>query len=207
MTGKVIANPRRRRFSHSLLLLNKQRSSSGRLLSSRLHHHIRRREAPQLTKVVPSRKSPEPTRMRTRGSHDGPHAARSDGEPARIVLSGVIFVGPDALPEYKRSGTQQGLVIDRRRSGRRQGSGISPAADGNRDGGEAGGDGPSAGGGYDRRLGLTQEPLDGLTVGFMAQLASQLEDTSGTNDGHPDSPSTTIDFAVTVLGGRLLNGE
>lgn len=54
---------------------------------------------------------------------------------------------------------------------------------------------------------MTEEPLDGLTVGFVTQLASELEDSGGANDGHPDPPASTIDLAVTVLGGRLLDGE
>lgn len=54
---------------------------------------------------------------------------------------------------------------------------------------------------------MTEKPLDGLTIGFVTQLARELENTCGANDGHANTASTAVNLAVTVLGGRLLDGE
>lgn len=90
---------------------------------------------------------------------------------------------------------------------RRQGGGIDAASHGNGDVGEASRSGPGTGGSYDGGLGLSEEPLNGLTVRFVTELTSQLKDTCSANDGHTDSPTATVYFAVTVLGGRLLDGK
>ena len=45
--------------------------------------------------------------------------------------------------------------------------------------GAGGGDDTGAGGGDDRELGMVKETLDGLTVGVVAELAGQLEDSGG----------------------------
>lgn len=54
---------------------------------------------------------------------------------------------------------------------------------------------------------MAEEPLDGLAVGFVTELASQLENTGGANDRHAYSPAAAIDLAVAVLGGRLLDDQ
>lgn len=81
------------------------------------------------------------------------------------------------------------------------------ASDGDGDGGEAGRGCSGARGCYDRRLGLAEQPLDGLAVRFVAQFAGQLEYPGRANDRHTDSPPAPVDFAMTVLGGRLLHRE
>lgn len=53
---------------------------------------------------------------------------------------------------------------------------------------------------------MAEEPLDGLAVGFVAELSGQLEDSSGAYDRHADSPPSPVDFAVSVLGRRFLDG-
>lgn len=63
------------------------------------------------------------------------------------------------------------------------------------------------GGGDDGGLGLAEEPLDGLAVGLVAELAGELEDAGGADDGHADAAAAAVDLAVAVLGGRLANGE
>lgn len=87
--------------------------------------------------------------------------------------------------------------------GERRGGGVT---DGDGYGGEARRRGAGTGGSDDRGLGLAEEPLDGLAVGLVTKLASELEDTGGTNDGHADAPPSAVDLAVAVLCGRFLDG-
>lgn len=134
------------------------------------------------------------------------------GDTGALVLDIAILVGPDALSQDEGSGSQQGLVVQRvgegRGSGRRREGGRAAASsNGDGDGGEAGGGGSGSSGGYDRGLGLAEKPLDGLAVGLVTELTSELEDTGGADDGHADAPATAINFAVTVLRGGLLDGE
>ncbi|KAI7998961.1 hypothetical protein LOK49_LG10G01666 [Camellia lanceoleosa] len=62
--------------------------------------------------------------------------------------------------------------------------------------------GASAGGGKERGPGRAEEPLDRLTVGSVAEFASQLEDPGGTERRHPDPPPPAVHLRVTVLQRR-----
>lgn len=73
------------------------------------------------------------------------------------------------------------------------------------DGGEACGGGACTGSGYNGGLGLSEEPLNGLAIGLVAELTSELEHSGGADYGHADAAAATVDFAMTVLGGRLLD--
>lgn len=77
------------------------------------------------------------------------------------------------------------------------------AADGEVEGGVVGGDGAGAGGGDDGRLGLLEEPLDGLAVGLVAQFTGELEDTGGAGGGHADAATAAVDLGVAVFGGAF----
>lgn len=213
MPGKVIPHPRRRSFSHGLLMLlmlllllmmNEERSLlllRSRHRHSRLHHHFRRggggsSKAPYLSKIRPSRKSPQTSR-----------SSRANKRVSnRVILGGGggIIVGAYTLPENERSRSRskQGFVVKRRR---RERGVVGGAAERDRDGGEAGGGGAGAGGGDDGGLSLTEEPLDGLAIGLVAELARELEDAGGADDWHPYTAAAAVDFAVTVLGGRFLD--
>ena len=59
-----------------------------------------------------------------------------------------------------------------------------------------------SGGGDDGRLGVTEEPLDGLAVGAVAELARELEDPRGAHRRHSHAPPSAVDFGVPVAGGR-----
>lgn len=52
-------------------------------------------------------------------------------------------------------------------------------------------------------LGLLEEPLDGLAVGLVAELAGQLEDAGGARGRHADAPPPSVNLGVAVLGGAL----
>lgn len=65
---------------------------------------------------------------------------------------------------------------------------------------EVGRDGAGASGGDHCRLGLLEQPLDGLAVGLVTQLARELEDPSGTEGRHSDTAATAVDLGVSVLG-------
>ncbi|KAJ4838861.1 hypothetical protein Tsubulata_010895 [Turnera subulata] len=215
--------PRRRRLSHGcgrgrcsrrllMVMLDKQR----RLLPpDLLHNHLRRGGGGGKTpEIRPRRQRPEPSRSPSRGAHQRPHRPyRGAHSDPTVVFPPIpaLLLRPDPLPEYKRRGApEQGLVLQSRgipgRRERAQGVGVGPGAHGDGDGGEAGRGGAGPCGGYNRGLGLAEEPLDGLAVGFVAELAGQLEDPGGAYDGHPDSPSPAVHLAVTVLGRRLLHG-
>lgn len=79
----------------------------------------------------------------------------------------------------------------------------SPTTTGQREGSRAGngslGDSPRPGGSDDGWLRMTQEPLDGLPIGSVAQLLSELEYAGGTNGGHPDPAAPAVDLGVAVL--------
>lgn len=66
--------------------------------------------------------------------------------------------------------------------------------------GETGRSNAGSGGGDDGRLGLAEEPFDGLAVGFVAEFSGELEDTCGADDGHADSAAAAVHFAVAVFG-------
>jgi hypothetical protein len=72
-------------------------------------------------------------------------------------------------------------------------------------GAEGGRGGSRARGGDDGRLGLAEEPLDGLAVRLVPELSGELEDAGGADDGHADAAA--VHLAVPVLGGRLADGE
>lgn len=77
-----------------------------------------------------------------------------------------------------------------------------------RDGGERGRRyGPRAGGGDDGRLGLLQQPLDGLAVGLVAELARELEDPRGAERRHPDPAPPAVHLGVAVLVGAPLRPQ
>lgn len=90
-------------------------------------------------------------------------------------------------------------------SGYGGGGGIVVVAEGDGDGGEAGGGGPGAGGGDDGGFSLAEEPLDGLAVGLVAELAGELEDTCGADDWHADATTSAVDLAVSVLSRGFLH--
>jgi len=183
VAGEVIPEPRRGGFSHcGLLLLVMVVMEQGVL--RRDGHEFRRRcgrgsgrEAPDLAEIRARRERPERGRRGRRDERNG------------VVLgNGVGVVGANALAEdERRGGREEWLVIG--------------------DGGERGRCGAGAGGGYDGGLGLAEEPLDGLAVGLVAELARELEDARRAYDRHANTPPPAVDLAVTVLGRRFLNGE
>ena len=88
-------------------------------------------------------------------------------------------------------------------------SGLDAARNGGGGGGDRGGgggdgggwDGAGAGGGDNGGLGLAEEPLDGLSVGAVAELAGELEDAGGAEERHADAAAPAVDLGVAVLGG------
>ncbi|EAZ25173.1 hypothetical protein OsJ_08973 [Oryza sativa Japonica Group] len=150
-------------------------------------HHLRRGgEAPELAEVSPGRERPE-------GLGGGGGVGSGRGR------SGVVVGGTEALAEDEGGGAGEEEVV---------GVGGGVGAEGGRGGGGEGGrGGAGAGGGDDGGLGLAEEPLDGLAVGLVAELAGELEDAGGADDGHADAAAAAVDLAVAVLGGRLANGE
>lgn len=79
------------------------------------------------------------------------------------------------------------------------GLGGAGAAEGDVERSEVGGDGAGAGGGDDGGLGLPEQPLDGLTVGLVAELARQLEHPRRARRRHPDPPPPPLHLGVSVL--------
>ena len=153
------------------------------------YHHLRRgREAPELAEVGPRRQRPEP---RGRGSDGG---------------LGVGAVPADALAEDEgRGGVREaggGGGGQRVRAG-----GGGGAERGRGGGGEGRRRGAGAGGGDDGGLGLAEQPLYGLAVGLVAELPRELEHAGRADDGHADAAPTAVHLAVTVLGGRLADGQ
>ena len=71
---------------------------------------------------------------------------------------------------------------------------------------EVGGDGAGASGGDHSRLGLLEQPLDGLAVGLVTQFARELEDPSGAECRHSDTAASAVDLGVSVLGRSSLRG-
>ena len=188
MPGEVISEPRRGGFSHCGLLLLLVMVlvlvvvEQGVLRRDgdefrRRRGRSRGSEAPDLAEIRARRERPERGRRGRRDQRNG------------VVLgNGVGVVGANALAEDEgRGGREEGLVIG--------------------DGGERGRCGAGAGGGDDGGLGLAEEPLDGLAVGLVAELTRELEDARRAYDRHANAASAAVDFAVTVLGRRLLNGE
>lgn len=86
---------------------------------------------------------------------------------------------------------------------RRGGGGGVPDGDG--DSREASRDGASTSGGYNRRLGLAEEPLNSLAIGFVAELPCELKYSGGADNRHAYAPASAINLAMAVLGGRLLD--
>lgn len=96
------------------------------------------------------------------------------------------------------------------RSGGRRGRERSRAAissNGKRNRGEISRGGTSTSSGNNGRLSLAKEPLDGLAVGFMTKLSSQLKYSGGADDGHTDAAATAVDFTVTVLRRGFFDDE
>ncbi|KAK2974737.1 hypothetical protein RJ640_007164 [Escallonia rubra] len=60
--------------------------------------------------------------------------------------------------------------------------------------------GAGASGGDDGRLGLPEEPLDGLAVGAEAELAGQLEHARSAQGRHPHAPPPAVHLGVAVFG-------
>lgn len=175
---QVVPNPGRRRLAGE--------PPRRRLLRRRRHHNLLTREAPQLAEVGPGRHGPEPGRP-------DPHGG---GAHSGIVLA-VVGVVPEPLPEDE--GGRRGVGPDGE---------VGPGAGGGvGGGGEAGGGGAGAGGGDDGGLGLAEEPLDGLAVGLVPELARQLEDTCGADDRHADAAAAAVDLRVAVFRGRFLDGD
>lgn len=67
------------------------------------------------------------------------------------------------------------------------------------EGGEVGGDGAGAGGCDDGGLRLLEQPLDGLTVGLVAELPGQLEDPGGAEGRHSDAAAAAVHLRVAVF--------
>ena len=79
------------------------------------------------------------------------------------------------------------------------GEGGAGAAEGDVQRREVRRDGAGAGGGDDSGLGLPEQPLDGLTVGLVAELARQLEHPRRASRRHPDPPPPPLHLGVSVL--------
>lgn len=71
-----------------------------------------------------------------------------------------------------------------------------------RSGGGGGGDCAGASGGDDGRLGLSEQPLDGLAVGAVTQFARQLEYAGCAERRHSDAAAAAVHLGVTVSGAR-----
>lgn len=63
-------------------------------------------------------------------------------------------------------------------------------------------DGAGSGGGDDGGFCLAEQPLDGLAVGAVTQLASELEYPGSTEGWHADAAAAPVDLGVTVSGAR-----
>ena len=68
-------------------------------------------------------------------------------------------------------------------------------------------DGVDVGDGDDGRLGLLQQPLHGLAVGFVAKLPREMEDSRGAQRGHPNPAAPAVDLGEAVLVGSSLGRE
>ncbi|WVY93781.1 hypothetical protein V8G54_032869 [Vigna mungo] len=160
MSRKVIPHPSRRRFSDGLLLLTLVMSKERRLLLRHRHgsglddHFWSGGEAPNLSEIGASREGPQSGRGR--GAHEG--GAHGNG-----VVLGSVIVGAYALAEDEGRGSEELRLVVGGGGRRRERRGVGGAY-GEGDGREAGRRGACAGGGDDGRLGLAQEPLDGLAV-------------------------------------------
>jgi len=204
MSREVIPHPSRRRFSDGLLLLTLVMSEERNLLlrhrhGGGVHDHFgsRRGEAPNLSEIGASREGPQSGGGR--GAHEG-------GPHRNGVVLGALIVGAYALAEDERRGSEQLRLVVGGAGGRGERRGVG-GAHGERHGGEAGGRGAGPGGGDDGRLGLAEEPLDGLAVGLVPQLARELEDARRAYYGHSYAAPAAVDLAVSVLGWRLLDGQ
>lgn len=69
---------------------------------------------------------------------------------------------------------------------------------------DRGRDGSRPGGGDDGGFGLLEEPLDGLAVGFVAELPGELEDARGAEGGHADPTAAAVHLGVAVVLGAPL---
>ncbi|PON41225.1 hypothetical protein PanWU01x14_291240, partial [Parasponia andersonii] len=115
-----------------------------------------------------------------------------DGDRNAVVYIHVLAIHPSfPLPAL---GRVVGLRV-----GRGGGDPESPV-----DGHGDGRDGSGPGGGDYGRLGVLQEPPDGLTVGLVAELPGQLEDPGRASRGHSDPPAAALNFPVPVLRRRPL---
>lgn len=173
----------------------------------RLNHHLRRRrKTPHLTKIGSRRNRPVPTRgSRTHKRTEGV-TNRNSPAAAVVVFTSSIVVGSDAFSEKEGRRSQKGFMVERGGSRIRSGGGGS-ATEGGGDGGEASGSRAGTGGGDDGGFGLTEEPFDGLAVGFVTQFASELEDSSGADDRHTNTAAAAVDFAVAVFGRGFFEGQ
>ncbi|CAL1404103.1 unnamed protein product [Linum trigynum] len=109
-----------------------------------------------------------------------------------------------------RGGVEEGLMVHGRGiRQRRQSSqgGANGRANRGGDSGEARWSRPGACRGNDGRLYLAMQPLDGLAVRLVPQLAGQLKNLGGADDWHPDSPPHPVDLALPVLRRWLLHRE
>jgi hypothetical protein len=95
--------------------------------------------------------------------------------------------------------------VERERRERRGagGGGGGAGADGDVKRGVVGRDGAGAGSRQDGRLRLLQQPLDGLAVGLVAELAGQLEHPRRAQRRHPNPPPPPVHLGVPVLGRPL----
>ncbi|CAL5407903.1 unnamed protein product [Camellia sinensis] len=85
--------------------------------------------------------------------------------------------------------------------GWRRGGNLQTAVDGDNDGW----DGATSGGFKDGWLGSLEKPFNDLSVGLVAKLSSQLEDSRGASRRHSNSPATTLHLGVALrISGLIL---
>jgi len=144
------------------------------------HGNVRRRSLRLQRREAPGLRGPRRGRRRQRR----PERGRRGGAHGCVAFLAL------ALPEDGG----RGLVVVGGGGGR-----------GGRGGGdEDGRGGAGARGGHDGRLGLAEQPLDGLPVRLEPQLAGELEHARRAHDRHAHAPPPAVHLAVPVLAAAAL---
>lgn len=54
---------------------------------------------------------------------------------------------------------------------------------------------------------MLKQPLNGFTIGLVAELSGELKDPGGAQGRHPDPPPSTINLGVAILVGASSRGK